>query len=402
MKIMNSLQRNYFWFAIILFLFCSCNSNQDFEIPKYVQDLKNVLIYPVNAQPVKKIHFQKEISFGDSEDVLIGTISNAIVDLMGRVYISDNQRKKVHVFSPEGKYLKSLGNEGRGPGEFQFLGEMSIYSNQLIVNDIVLFRMNVFSLETLEFVKAHNLQPSNQRDFDELNGLQPSQHFIINDSLFIINFKPPRQLQLLDEDRFIQYYIQNHEGEIISEKILTQRDTPYLKATIEGRTIPVTFTFLGQSLIALSPDGMIHAAWSENFLIKKFNLAGGYKSSFYYPFKKRKLNRENVINISSTMYQKNVLRNVDLPETWPAIDNFFIDDENRFWVSTIIDADDMYEWWVLEPNGNLLATFRWEGNLLGYSREIQYVKNGKMYTWEMDDHTGQQRIVRYQIEMKNI
>lgn len=55
----------------------------------------------------------------DDEDVLFGMISQITSDDQGTVYALDAQLNQVMVFSPAGEYLRSIGREGEGPGEFQ-------------------------------------------------------------------------------------------------------------------------------------------------------------------------------------------------------------------------------------------------------------------------------------------
>ncbi|MCK4774027.1 MAG: 6-bladed beta-propeller [Candidatus Krumholzibacteria bacterium] len=56
---------------------------------------------------------------GDDEDVLFGVITSIVVDSDGLVYLLDAQINVVHVFSPDGEFLREIGHEGEGPGEFR-------------------------------------------------------------------------------------------------------------------------------------------------------------------------------------------------------------------------------------------------------------------------------------------
>jgi len=73
-----------------------------------------------------------------------------------------------------------------------------------------------------------------------------------------------------------------------------------------------------------------------------------------------------------------VIRETDLPTTWPALDKMLVDDKNRLWVAVIVADQDIYQWWVLDgSDGSLLARFTWPR-----TRQIEVVKNGKLYTSE--------------------
>lgn len=72
----------------------------------------------------------------------------------------------------------------------------------------------------------------------------------------------------------------------------------------------------------------------------------------------------------------------------------FFDDEDRLWVSTIIDSNEVYEWWVLKNTGAVITQFEWPRG-----KPIEVVNNGYLYTRETDEETRIQEIVRYRIEM---
>jgi hypothetical protein len=56
---------------------------------------------------------------GDSDEYLFGVLSQITSDDQGNVYLLDSQLNVVMVFSSMGEYLRSIGREGEGPGEFR-------------------------------------------------------------------------------------------------------------------------------------------------------------------------------------------------------------------------------------------------------------------------------------------
>lgn len=55
----------------------------------------------------------------DNEDEFFGVIGRVTTDKDGNVYLLDSQLSEVKVFSADGEYLRTLGREGEGPGEFR-------------------------------------------------------------------------------------------------------------------------------------------------------------------------------------------------------------------------------------------------------------------------------------------
>jgi hypothetical protein len=55
----------------------------------------------------------------DDEEVLFGIVTQITSDDRGYVYVLDAQLNQVVIFSPEGEYLRAIGRDGEGPGEFR-------------------------------------------------------------------------------------------------------------------------------------------------------------------------------------------------------------------------------------------------------------------------------------------
>ena len=58
---------------------------------------------------------------GDAADArqMFGVISDICIDDEGRLYVVDEQLSRVAVFSPDGRFIREIGREGDGPGEFR-------------------------------------------------------------------------------------------------------------------------------------------------------------------------------------------------------------------------------------------------------------------------------------------
>jgi hypothetical protein len=63
---------------------------------------------------------------GDDEDVIFGVVRQIDVDDAGNVYLLDVQLNQVHVFDRDGNFLREIGREGEGPGEFRRPSSMFI------------------------------------------------------------------------------------------------------------------------------------------------------------------------------------------------------------------------------------------------------------------------------------
>jgi hypothetical protein len=81
----------------------------------------------------------------DDEDEIFGIISRVRVDPNGELYLLDSQLNEVRVFDADGAYVRTLGREGEGPGEFRgaqdmfFLNDGNIAVLQIFPGRLVTF-----------------------------------------------------------------------------------------------------------------------------------------------------------------------------------------------------------------------------------------------------------------------
>lgn len=333
-------------------------------------------------------------------------MGSVTVDETGRVFITDLDQHTIHVFESDGRYVTRLGGEGRGPGEFLSGPTLEEVSKRLYAFDHMQLRVSVFSPDSLTVSYTLNLNPKNMDRIEELTGFSSFPWiFFRNDDTFLACFSQPLYINPgkpeynLEDEKYLKCYLMDAKGRITDGKILEVRDTRYLTATVKKGdfSIGVFRHFATRPLLTLSEEDQIYSAWSEDFLIKMYDSKGKYLRAWYYPYQNVRLTKKNAILHANSEHSKNVIiRNLDaLSETWPALNSMQIDDENRLWISTIVEDFDVYEWWVLEESGELLVKFTWPRN-----KDIEVVKNGHIYTRETDTDTGLQQIVRYKFEMK--
>jgi hypothetical protein len=60
----------------------------------------------------------------DMDDVFFGVVPRIMVDDSGEIYVLDSQLHEILVFDNGGEWLRTIGREGEGPGEFRNPGDM--------------------------------------------------------------------------------------------------------------------------------------------------------------------------------------------------------------------------------------------------------------------------------------
>jgi len=386
----------------ILFIQCTSENERDESLSAYL----------IDPEPEFAINFIREQSFGSEDSIITGRMGGFAVDKMDRVFLVDGDQYMVHIFQSDGKYITSIGRGGDGPGEFISSPVPQVIENVLFLFDPMQFRLHSYSTDTFEFLQTQNLNPRNQSDIEDLAGYRPSKVFFRNNDRFVVLFSQTIQTdknhpRYNADSLYDLYYMMDSDGTILSNQILKLKGRNFLSANVGGENKHSHFLFLGTSIATVSEDGYIYSGWSQDFFIEAMNSDGEYKRSYYYPFEKVPLTRDHALKSVESIpypdaveYLQSVIinsSNEDLPETWPALNDLLVDDENRLWVSTIVKDFDIYEWWVLENTGELITKFEWPRN-----EPIEVVKNGYIYTRETDEETGLHQVVRYRILFEEV
>jgi len=99
----------------------------------------------------EKFQIREELSIGVSEgdtEYIFSRISAVAVDDREKIYVLDYNEAELKVFDRDGKYLKTIGRRGQGPGEFSSPFSMGITAeNTIMVHDLMNRRINYFSFE---------------------------------------------------------------------------------------------------------------------------------------------------------------------------------------------------------------------------------------------------------------
>jgi len=394
---------------IFFILFLGCSVNESSKIPENIGKLKNLTVYPANTSPAKNISFRQDKVYGSAKDVLVGKIGDITIDDSGRCFIADGNQNTIHVFDSNASYLTHIGRKGKGPGEFYRIKDLQIKDHKLFAYDLTQFRYHVFSLDSLSFRYTVNLGNNKIRS-KEISDTHLNRVFVRSDSRFLAiftkNFYKDNKDWGILKIRGL-YYLLDKNGNITSQKLLESQSqlnvlVPYAGGATDqqGRYTPIQRMgyhpgFYGKALLELTDDNHIFWAWTKSFLIKVYNPEGEYQRAIYYQPENVPLTRETATEAGIPDFILKGWQSMKLPKYWPALKNLKIDDKNRLWISTIVKDFDVYQWWVLKDNGELLARFTWPRN-----RQIEVVKNGYLYARETDEATGLQQIVRYQIRIE--
>lgn len=97
-------------------------------------------------------------TFPDSEKELI-KIARLVIDPDGQYFVIDSKLVKIFQFDSKGKFIRSFGNKGAGPGEFQLPGLPFMDTQRnLYIYDVHVFRISKFNYPDYAFEKTIQLK----------------------------------------------------------------------------------------------------------------------------------------------------------------------------------------------------------------------------------------------------
>jgi hypothetical protein len=130
------------------------------------EDVDGVTVIKNPKQPMYKEEvctIKEDLSIGKAEgqeEYMFGYIPGLAVDDNGDIYVADVQAMQIRVFDQDGKFLRTIGRKGQGPGEFTGIQSIQITPNkELMLYDNVQHRLVYFSLAG-QFIRSKHFSVS--------------------------------------------------------------------------------------------------------------------------------------------------------------------------------------------------------------------------------------------------
>ncbi len=368
----------------VLFLSVILLSFSIIQIHGYSQDVKwrGTIEYEDGVKVIKnpKEPIYSEDIFGLEQEITIGekegdeeyrfTRLRAIdVDVKGNIYALDSREGHIKVFDNNGKYIKTIGKKGQGPGEMQMPYDIHITPmKEILVNDVRSRRLLFFSLDGT-FLR--HLSTAKMTFF--LDPKMNSKSMIVG-SQQILGLIPGFELLMFDSNFDLIKTIAKIE---LPKPPVIKPELPEFcwEYTPEDNLIwgiPTKY-----ELQVLSEEGEI---------IKKIK-------KDYDPVKIAEEEKEEMTKRFSREGVSSIVK-IELPQNHLAFMNLSIDDDGRIFLGTYEKAKDGegYYYDVFDSEGKYLAK-------IPLMVRPQVWKKGKLYTIE-EDKEGYQYIKRYKVSWK--
>lgn len=321
------------------------------------------------------------------DTVLFGGIGELVsVDGSGRIFIGERQYPQVYVFTAEGDLIRTIGQEGSAPGEFQRLASIYTgFADTLYAFDSRLERISVFEPEGLELAYSFTVSQ------DSL-GLPYWLVGVLNTGFLVTYSWPVSPGEVLMDRRLYTMRV-DWEGEVIHPPVHDLPSAEWIVSPPGEEQFAIRNPFGREPVLRMDLAGRTYAGWTESINIDVISPSGVLSDTITYPLTPIPLLRQEVednVKDSWDWYRKAVL-SADLPANKPAIETFVVDDLERIWVKTTSPSvmDSTSQWLILGKDNQLYGQITLPSEI-----DLITIREGRAYA--VDHSTGTILIV-YQV-----
>jgi len=339
--------------------------------------------------PDKTVTFVEDLSIGgedEEENILLYKPLWFAVDDNENIYISEQQDQVIKVFSSEGKYIKTIGAKGSGPGEFQTITSLAFTKEgKLVVTDRTTKRTSLFD-SSGKFLRSFQWY----KDYFNFILLKTSSYVLGERA-----YSGTRQFGFLyvKEIDFNGNELRSY-GEFKLPEPLIIRDssgTHYTSLPVAHRSI-----FVGDK----AKDLFYHCL-NNKYIIEVYDSSGRLFRKIDRPYKPVPFTKKDA-EVYRARYDysggssaiKKAVKDMKMPKAKNVVSRMHVDDESNLWVRTNEKKE--------EEEKILIAYDTFDSNGFYYTKIWTSIlpslfKDEKMYRRHIDQDTGYLSIKRYKI-----
>jgi hypothetical protein len=328
-----------------------------------------------------KIALTEELSIGggNNADEAFSQVTAFVVDGEGTIFALDFKDQKIKAFDRTGKYLRSIGKPGQGPGELGMASGVQLAGDHtLVVEDAANRRLALFK-PTGEFIK--NISTSGKLGL--VNVLLDGKGNFLG-----------REMGLAEGNAKMFFEIKKFDPDL---KPLFTLDKIEFPVPVPGSGAKMNIMDL-ISVYQFDPAGNIYYGRNANYEIKIYSPEGKQIRTIqkdYDPVKVTQKDIDEMLErIPNVAGGTNIKDMFAFPDNFPPFQYFLLDDQGRMFVRTYTKgkAKGEYVIDVFDPEGRFVSQFVTKSDL-------RFLRAGKAYGIE-ENEEGYQRIKRYAISME--
>ncbi len=348
-----------------------------------------------------KIRLNPELTIDDEtlpEDVFLESPRDLAFDASGNIYVCDYKSHNIKVFDSSGKFMKALGREGQGPGEFQGPYKISVAKDRITVWELRNRRISVLNLQG-GHLKSIQIQVGEGRP-EKIRPL-PNGDFVFG----------MEKMYYRDLDKPQEYTIEIYSPELKHKKTLFSQEIWRNRWIREPNFTNIPQPFAALVYWDVSPEGKIIIGFSESYTIEICDSEKGKLSSFSHSYEPVKITEQDkkiwFNGMTSTApggigvtqgAPDYIVKNTKFPKYKPPYQHIMTDGDGNLLVFPYEknSTRNVKSFDAFNPQGKFISNVQIEGNVAFpyYSR----VKTRGNYIWFIKhDEEGIPKIVKYRI-----
>jgi len=349
--------------------------------------------------PGRTVAFEEDFTFKERDEggeIQIYKQGRYAVDAQDNVYVEDDSDMSIKVFDPRGKYLRTIGRKGNGPGEFARIADMALLPDgRLLVTDFETRRTSLFSPEG-QFLSSFQWK----KFF--------SQVYLATDSSYTVN-----EMVLSEDRRELWAKTIDFNGEEVLA--FGKFSYPEFKMLTQGEiTFSTSVPWSPASVFAGDQKRQwLYHCLSDKYLIEVYDQKGKLFRKIDRPYELVPVTDEDISQIKSEYADRGdspfakLIEQMAIPKVKTVTDRLLVDNDGNLWVETNeeqrkpeaggkekkAEENPVRAYDIFSPDG-VYETRVWTDIRPGL------FANAKMYRSVEDEETGLRRLKRYRVIWK--
>jgi hypothetical protein len=356
-----------------------------------------VIAYSADLAPLAelyktgKVGFEQEYVLNDDsmpEGLFFESPSTVACDPEGNVYVVDSGAKNIKKIDAQGKFLKTIGREGQGPGEFGGLYYSTFAKDRLIVWDSGNRRLCAFTPEG-KFINFTNISYE-EGSVRKLRGFPSGEIAVEKEKTYR---REPGKPQTCTIDLYspdLKFVRTIYKREIWRKKYVRTKD--YGISTLY-------FPYSADVRWDVTPDGRIIIGFSESYDLEIYNRSGKMISTISHAYESVKVTEKDKKDYFDSLefYRMGerlkdppeyITKHTEFPKHKPVYDNVLVDSEGNIWVVLNREKKDekgkMFD--AFDPKGKFISQVQIEGDiLLSPNRNAYVIHNRSLLSLKTGD-----------------
>jgi hypothetical protein len=381
-------------FIFLVLFWPACNKGQKSKSNASVEFIDGVECIHNTGTPLhpdKTVAFLEDLSISGEDkegNIILYEPRLSLVDDKENIYIIESKDQVIKVFGSDGKYIKTIGAKGSGPGEFKSVAYLAV------TKDGKLIAMDETSRRTSFFDSSGRFLKSFQWRTSYYNFIMiKSSSYIISEIVYSGD-RQFRQLFVKEVD-FNGKEIRSYGEFTASEpKIIRQgKYRHYFSQPVWTESI-----FAGDK-----DRGLFYHCVNNKYIIEVYDTSGKLFRKIDRPYepvpftdKDAKAYRARVGNVPNEFLRK-VIEEMEMPKVKSIVERMYVDDEGNLWIRTNE---------IKEEEDKILTAFDIFNSDGYYFAKVwtaiipSIFKKGKMYRMDTDQDTGYRSLKRYKVIWK--